>query len=84
MNSIDPNYFSPGEAAWKSRRLGERGTDAKILNKIGVMKVGAYPYPGRRTSRTGFLQRLRTRLETLPMTVPAMAPCPWAPMMTMS
>ena len=28
--SIDPNYFSPGEAAWKSRSFGEGGTDVKI------------------------------------------------------
>jgi hypothetical protein len=28
--SIDPNYFSPSEAAWKTRSLGERGTDVKI------------------------------------------------------
>lgn len=28
--SLDPNYFSPAEAAWLSRGFGERGTDAKI------------------------------------------------------
>lgn len=27
--SIDPNYFSPAEAAWKTRSMGERGFDEK-------------------------------------------------------
>jgi hypothetical protein len=36
--SIDPNYYSPSEAAWKSRSLGERGTDVKIqyFSKLGI------------------------------------------------
>ena len=39
--SIDPNYFSPGEAAWKSRRFGEGGTDVKIqyFSKKGIPVV---------------------------------------------
>lgn len=39
--SIDPNYFSPGEAAWKSRSFGERGTDVKIqyFSKQGIPVV---------------------------------------------
>ena len=39
--SIDPNYFSPGEAAWKSRSFGERGTDVKIqyFSKLGIPVV---------------------------------------------
>ena len=58
---------------------------ANRLHKgLRVVPVEAYFFSGRRTTRTGFVQRLRTRLDTLPMTVPAMAPCPWAPMMTMS
>jgi hypothetical protein len=28
--AADPNYFSPSEAAWKSRRFGEGGTEAKM------------------------------------------------------
>jgi hypothetical protein len=28
--SVDPDYFSPSEAAWKSRRFGERKTPAKM------------------------------------------------------
>lgn len=28
--SIDPDYFSPAEAAWISRGFGERGTDLKV------------------------------------------------------
>lgn len=31
LNSIDPNYFSPSEAAWISRSFGESGGDEKIL-----------------------------------------------------
>jgi hypothetical protein len=39
--SIDPNYFSPGEAAWKSRSFGEGGTDVKIqyFSKQGIPVV---------------------------------------------
>jgi len=29
--SIDPDYFSPAEAAWKARELGERGFDDRVL-----------------------------------------------------
>lgn len=31
LNSIDPGYFSPSEAAWISRGFGELGTDKKLL-----------------------------------------------------
>ncbi len=31
LNSIDPNYFSPSEAAWVSRGFGESGGKEKIL-----------------------------------------------------
>ena len=31
LNSIDPAYFSPSEAAWISRSFGESGTDGKVL-----------------------------------------------------
>ena len=27
--AVDPNYFSPSEAAWKTRRMGERAFDVK-------------------------------------------------------
>ncbi len=50
--SIDPNYFSPSEAAWKSRRAGERGTDEKIqyFSKQGIPVV----FPPKTTS-SGFV-----------------------------
>jgi len=28
--AVDPNYFSPSEAAWKTRRMGERAFDVKV------------------------------------------------------
>jgi hypothetical protein len=31
LNSIDPGYFSPSEAAWISRGFGESGTEEKVL-----------------------------------------------------
>ena len=31
LNSIDPGYFSPSEAAWISRGFGESGSEEKIL-----------------------------------------------------
>lgn len=30
LNSIDPQYFSPSEVAWTTRRFGESGEDEKI------------------------------------------------------
>lgn len=50
--TIDPNYFSPGEAAWKSRHLGERGFDVKIqyFSQMGVPVV----FPPMSTS-SGFI-----------------------------
>jgi hypothetical protein len=50
--SIDPNYFSPGEAAWKSRSFGEGGTDVKIqyFSKLGIPVV----FPPMSTS-SGFI-----------------------------